>query len=273
MRLAADRFMRHYLVALRYCTRIPVTGALAAWAGIGPELQRASAVHFPGVGLLVGMAACVVFAVVSIGLPEAALSPLVASVACTMATVLLTGGLHERGWMGLADRLGGSADGERPPEIAAGARPGGFGAMALVLGLLAKVTLLALLASQTAAGVLAALLAAHGVSRFWPLVIVHTLNYAGDPSSPGTRPVAETMDRRSLVLAALWALPPLALMALAHSAAFAVGALVLSGLGLLSVRRLLKRRLQGFTGDGLGAAQQVCEIAFYLGAAIGLSAR
>ena len=28
--------------------------------------------------------------------------------------------------------------------------------------------------------------------------------------------------------------------------------------------RLFLRRLQGFTGDGLGATQQVCELAIYL---------
>ena len=39
---------------------------------------------------------------------------------------------------------------------------------------------------------------------------------------------------------------------------------------LLWMHRLFKRRLQGFTGDCLGATQQVCEIAFYLGLAIAL---
>jgi adenosylcobinamide-GDP ribazoletransferase len=39
------------------------------------------------------------------------------------------------------------------------------------------------------------------------------------------------------------------------------------------MRRLLHRRLQGFTGDGLGATQQVCEVAFYLGAAVALGVR
>jgi adenosylcobinamide-GDP ribazoletransferase len=39
-------------------------------------------------------------------------------------------------------------------------------------------------------------------------------------------------------------------------------------LALLWMGRLFKRRLQGFTGDCLGATQQVCEIAFYLGLAI-----
>jgi adenosylcobinamide-GDP ribazoletransferase len=41
-------------------------------------------------------------------------------------------------------------------------------------------------------------------------------------------------------------------------------------IALLWMGALFKRRLQGFTGDCLGATQQVCEIAFYLGLAIAL---
>jgi adenosylcobinamide-GDP ribazoletransferase len=47
-------------------------------------------------------------------------------------------------------------------------------------------------------------------------------------------------------------------------------ALVLSAAAALWMRQWLQRRLQGFTGDGLGAAEQVSEIAFYLGAALSL---
>jgi adenosylcobinamide-GDP ribazoletransferase len=46
-----------------------------------------------------------------------------------------------------------------------------------------------------------------------------------------------------------------------------VGAVV-SGLGFAYMVRLLSRRLQGFTGDGLGATQQVCELTFYVGVAL-----
>ena len=41
---------------------------------------------------------------------------------------------------------------------------------------------------------------------------------------------------------------------------------------LLAVLHLLNRRLQGFTGDTLGAAQQLCEVALYLGLAWGVPA-
>ena len=65
-----DRFLRHYLLAVQYFTRVPVSGPLAGWVGFSPDMLRASAVHFPGVGWLIGMAACVVFAMLSVGLPD-----------------------------------------------------------------------------------------------------------------------------------------------------------------------------------------------------------
>ena len=43
-----------------------------------------------------------------------------------------------------------------------------------------------------------------------------------------------------------------------------------SALAFVYLLRLFARRLQGFTGDCLGTTQQLCEIAFYLGFALGL---
>ena len=39
--------LRHYLLAVQFFTRIPVTGRLAAWVGYSPDMLRASAAHFP----------------------------------------------------------------------------------------------------------------------------------------------------------------------------------------------------------------------------------
>ncbi len=141
------RFLRHYLLALQFFTRIPVTGRLAEWVGFSPELLRASAAHFPGVGVLVGALAAAVFALLQIGLPVTSFTPLVAAALSTVVSVLLTGGFHEDGLADVADGLGGSYQRERALEIMKDSRIGAFGAMALVLALLCKVALLALLAS------------------------------------------------------------------------------------------------------------------------------
>lgn len=273
MRQSVDSFLRHYLLAVQYFTRVPVKGPLAGWVGFTPDMLRASAPHFPGVGWLVGMTACVAFAVLSLGLPDNPLTPLAAAVGCTIATVLLTGGFHEDGLADLADGLGGSAERERALEIMKDSRIGSFGVLALVLALAAKVSLIAVLAARSPGAVMTALLAAHTVSRFWPLVLVYTLPHVGDAGQSKSKPLADRIARGALAVAAAWCLVPLALMALAHGTAFAASALAASALALAAMWRLLRRRLQGFTGDGLGATQQVCEIAFYLGAAFGLSSQ
>jgi threonine dehydratase len=72
----ATGFLRHYLLAVQFFTRLPVTGALARWVGFSPDMLRASAAHFPGVGWLVGLAACVAFAGLSWVLPATVFTPL-----------------------------------------------------------------------------------------------------------------------------------------------------------------------------------------------------
>ncbi|TWO68264.1 adenosylcobinamide-GDP ribazoletransferase [Caenimonas sedimenti] len=270
VRASLSQFLRHYLVALQYFTRLPVTGSIAQWTDFRPEMLRASAVHFPGVGLVVGFVACFAFAVVSLGLPTRPLNLLAAAFACTIATALLTGAFHEDGLADLADGLGGSADRERALEIMKDSRIGSFGAMALVLTLGLKLSLIGVIASESAGGVMAALLAAHVVSRYWPLFIIHTLPYAGDAEHSKSKPLAERIERRSLVLAGLWCVLPLLLLGVAGGWISLLLALVASALAWYAMRQLLQRRLQGFTGDGLGATQQVCEVAFYLGVGFGL---
>jgi adenosylcobinamide-GDP ribazoletransferase len=273
MPLVLQQFLRHYLLAVQYFTRLPVQGPLAGWVGFSPDMLRASAAHFPGVGWLVGMAACVSFAVLSLALPEGPATTLAAAVGCTLVTVLLTGGFHEDGLADVADGLGGSADRERALRIMKDSRIGAFGALALVLVLSAKVSLLATLASASPAAVLTALLAGHTVSRFWPLVMVHTLAHVGDQGQSKSKPLADRIERRALYVAMGWCVVPLALMALAHGLSFVAMALLVSGIALFFMRRWFARRLQGFTGDCLGATQQVCEIAFLLGAGLGLPAQ
>ena len=51
-----------------------------------------------------------------------------------------------------------------------------------------------------------------------------------------------------------------------------LGALAASALAFAWMGRWFARRLQGFTGDCLGATQQICELAFYLGFLLGWGA-
>ena len=263
--------LRHYLLAVQFFTRIPVTGRLAAWVGYSPAMLRASAAHFPGVGWLAAALSCAVFALLHQGLgAQQPLASLVAAVLCTVATVLMTGGFHEDGLADVADGLGGSYDRERALDIMKDSRVGAFGAMALVLALLAKVSLLALLGVHGLATALAALVGGHVLSRLWPLFIVRRLPHVGDTARSKSKPLADQITGAALVVAAAWCLPPLALAWFWSSTAVTLAAFTLSALGAAWMARWFARRLQGFTGDCLGATQQIGEIGFYLGAALAL---
>lgn len=262
---------RGFVLALQYFTRIPIPPALARWTGFSAELQRASLAHFPGVGWIVAALAIVSYGASLRLLPDAAAAPLVAAVLSTIATVLLTGALHEDGLADTADGLGAGADRERALEIMKDSRVGAFGVLALVLVLLLKTGLLAVVgASAGGLGAAAALLAAHVVSRALVLVIVATLPNIGPAATSKSLPVAGRLEWTGVGIAVLWCLPALGAAAELVSPVFCIAGLVAALIALLWMRSLLARRLQGFTGDGLGAAQQVCEIAFYLGAAMTL---
>ncbi|MDB5932105.1 MAG: cobalamin-5-phosphate synthase [Polaromonas sp.] len=276
------QFIRDYLLAVQFFTRIPITGSLAEWVGYSPEQLRASAAHFPGIGVPVGAVAAAVFALLQALLPDSTFSPLVAAVLSTIATALLTGGFHEDGLADVADGLGGSYDRARALEIMKDSRVGAFGAMALVLALLCKVALLAILGSvegiPVAADaspfngwyVCAALWTGHIVSRGLPLLMIWWLPHVGDTATSKSKPLADQLSPSALLIAFAWCFGALALASLALDAMNLIVGCSFAGLALLGLVRFFRRRLQGFTGDCLGCTQQVCEIAFYLGLAVSL---
>ncbi|HEY3045915.1 MAG TPA: adenosylcobinamide-GDP ribazoletransferase [Polaromonas sp.] len=279
---SVSQFVREYLLALQFFTRLPVTGRLANWVGYSPELLRASAGHFPGVGVVVGLVAAAVYALLQAVLPDTPFAPLVAAALSTVATVLLTGGFHEDGLADVADGLGGSHDRDRALEIMKDSRVGAFGAMALLLALLCKVALLSILGSVEGSPtgwdeapfsswyICTALLTGHVVSRGLPLLLIRLLPHVGDSAASKSKPLADQISLGSLVVASAWCFAVLALASLALDAMNLIVACSFSVLALLWMARLFMRRLRGFTGDCLGAAQQVCEIAFYLGLAVSL---
>jgi adenosylcobinamide-GDP ribazoletransferase len=163
-------------------------------------------------------------------------------------------------------------DRERALDIMKDSRIGSYGALALVLAVLCKTALLALIAQS--AGLwpaVAALFGAHVTSRFLPLFVIRTLPHVGDTAASKSKPLAEAISTAGLLVGMLWWALALALVVMVFPASPWTAALLGAALGLGWMWRLLRRRLQGFTGDGLGATQQVCELMFYLGFALGLS--
>ena len=257
--------LRHFLLAIQFFTRIPITGKLADWVGFSPEMLRKSAAHFAGVGGVVGFVAATVYVSFEALLPGSH-APLIAACLSTIATVLLTGGFHEDGLADLADGLGGSYDRDRALEIMKDSRVGAFGAMALVLALLTKIAMLAALGELKGAQIMMLIIASHVVSRALPMLLLALLPHVGDASASKSKPLADSISSGSLLSNFLWCFLLLPGVFIAQCATEFIAGIGLAFLAWCIMWWRLRVRLQGFTGDALGAVQQVCEIAFLLGA-------
>ena len=192
----------------------------------------------------------------SIGTP----APLPAILA-TVVTVLMTGALHEDGLADTVetfDPLGaaGGATRERALEIMKDPRIGAFGAIALILVLLLKISALSVMPVWTA---MAALVAAHAFSRFCAVLVSFAGRYVGSAERSRAAPVVQRVKSSDVMIAALFGLPALVLCGREAIVAVVV-ALVLLGL----LFRWCVQRIGGYTGDTLGAAQQITETGFYV---------
>jgi adenosylcobinamide-GDP ribazoletransferase len=250
--------------------------------GYSPAMLRASAGHFPGVGVLVGALVAVFTALLLMALPATGSAPLVAAALGAARGVLITGAFHEDGFADVADGLGGSHDRVRALEIMKDSRVGAFGAIAVVLMLLCKVSLLGLLGDVSAPLMVVALFLAHVVSRTWPLLTIRLLAHVGDVAGSKSKPLADQISLAALLTGFSWLFLALSLAIYGqiatdfiamdvdlHSLLMAFANAVVASLVAWGVMtRWFWRRLQGFTGDCLGATQQVCELAFYLGLAV-----
>jgi adenosylcobinamide-GDP ribazoletransferase len=249
---AGRREWRLFLTAVQYFTRVPVP----AWVGHSAAQLDGSARYFPAVGLLLGIYSAGAYAVAA-----AFWHPVAAALLATAATVLATGAFHEDGLADTVDGLGGGMTRERALEIMKDSRVGTFGVLALLLVVGLKV---ALLGTASLAAALVALPTAHAVSRWLATTVIWRSRYVRLDDSSRAKPVTSSLGTRGVAFGALWMLP-----ALGVAAGFSLPATAAALLAACVVRawlvRWFERRLGGYTGDALGATQQLTEVAFYLG--------
>jgi adenosylcobinamide-GDP ribazoletransferase len=243
------REFEYFFGAVRFFTRLPVP----AWVGHSAEALDRSARYFPAVGLLVGGIGALVY------LAALRLWPQPVAVLLSMAaTIYATGAFHEDGLADTVDGLGGGWDKLRILEIMKDSRVGSYGVVAMVLALLGK---FALLSALDAALVPLALIAGHALSRFCSTVLLATMDYVREDLLAKAKPLATRLTSGEMLVALGFVLVSLAFLPIPRAAT----GVVLAILATLWLAARFRRWLGGYTGDCLGATQQVSELAFYLG--------
>ena len=243
-----------FLCAVQFLTRIPTP----ALRNFQPDWISRSARYFPLVGLLVGGGCAAVFW--SASLIWSGWLPALLAIA---AGVLITGAFHEDGLADTADGLGGGTTVAKRLTIMKDSRIGTYGALALGLTLAIKAAALATLPAGLGAWTL---VAAHGAGRGASVLAMRALPYVGDAKVGKWKPSPADLSLAEVLTAVAVAGLPLAL-----SPDGVVGLAILIGAILaLAVSLIARRLLGGYTGDVLGAIEQVFELGFVLGVAASL---
>ncbi len=243
---------RLFFIALQFFTRLPIP----RWVGFEAQWLHHASRYFPAVGIVVGAVTAAVYALSAWLWPH-----VVAVLASTIAGIYLTGAFHEDGFADTCDGLGGGMTRQRVLEIMVDSRIGAYGAIGILLLLAMKCTTLACLPPQM---VIAALLLGHPLSRLASTALIWRLDYAKGEGK--AKPLAQHMSNAEFFIAASTVLLPAIVLCFAGRLpwpALAAGIAAVALVALWLARKFV-RRIGGYTGDCLGAVQQVTEAVWYL---------
>jgi len=238
-----------FLNAIMFYTRIPVPINLP----YSDEMLNKATRWFPFIGWIVGGIGAGVF----LGLQF--VFPLELAILLSMiATIFITGAFHEDGFADFCDGFGGGYTRKRILEIMKDSRIGTYGSIGL-LGILAIKFLS--LSSFDLKMIPLLLVASHALSRLMPVLIIFTSEYARADLDSKSKPIGKKGKITDLLMAIFFGLFWLAFLPYLFSAIMIPVLLLVTFI----FRKYITSKLGGYTGDCLGALQQLAEVLFYLG--------
>ncbi|MTI11166.1 adenosylcobinamide-GDP ribazoletransferase [Curvivirga aplysinae] len=230
--------------AFLFLSRIPMPYygrqiSVAAWA-------------FPIVGWLVGAIGAGVFILATF----LGLTGWLAAVLAIVATVFVTGALHEDGFSDVADGYWGGHSVEKRLSIMRDSSVGAYGALALVLNIALRAGALASFYNPIL--ILVVMVSAHGLGRASMSMVMALQAPAGKTGMAAT--AGKTAMPIALIALVLGLLPFSAFIPV-QAAVFIAAVPLVAGVGFMQI---MKAKLGGTNGDSLGALCQVVEITTYL---------
>ena len=259
-----SRQLALFFTAVQFLTRLPTP----AVRDFDPNTLSQSVRYFPLVGVLVGLINVVVWWLSSLRLPAGVSIGLMLA-----ASAVLTGALHEDGFADACDGFGAGTTPDRVLAIMKDSRIGAYGAIGVSLMLGLKWTALAALPLALFPLVV---IAAHSMSRWCAIGLIWRLAYVRAGDEGKSKPFAGRLSGSAWTLSGLIGIAGFAPSAVAWarwsggasgpalSAAVLGGGAAAAALAALLAAIYFRRRIGGYTGDCLGAVQQLTELIFLL---------
>lgn len=238
--------MRGFLIALQFLTILPIT--------VRPEPEKEdfgrSLVWFPVVGALIGLALSICLILLSFFLPQIVVAAFILA-----GSIIITGGVHLDGFADTCDGIFGAATKEKILEIMRDSRIGTLASVGITTLLILKVSILASLEPK----VLCKILIFMPIFARWSQVAVCCLSrYAREEGK--AKYFIEYAKKKELIIGALFTLAvSILLLRLKGVILFLTSIIPV----LLSIK-YIKTKIDGMTGDTVGAINEVAEAAVLL---------
>ena len=243
------RELKILFTAIMFFTRIPCP----KWIGHSTEMLNLASMYFPLVGIIVGGFNALLFYFLTFILPTP-LSLLISII----ATILLTGAFHEDGFSDFCDGFGGGWTKEKILEIMKDSRVGVFGVIGIVSMLGTKyATLLSIVDNLL---IIYILIVGHSISRLFSNSFMLSCEYVQADQLSKAKPLATKLSKGRFFFSILFGLSPILLFN-----SYSILLIIIPLIPLkLYFRKYLIKWIGGYTGDCLGAMQQISEVVIYI---------
>lgn len=239
-----------FLTAVMFYTRIPCPKY-----DFKDEYLNEATKYFPLIGWIVALAAAFTIYLSHFLLPIS-----IAVILSFLATILITGSFHEDGLADVADGFGGGWNKLRILDIMKDSRIGAYGVVALIITFSLKITALIELFNFEFSFGIKAIFLGHVLSRLIAETMIYTHEYSRDDALSKIKPIAKKLSFSNLIISILITIPAFIIFD-----NWLITLIIIPAyLTKIFLARYFKKWIDGYTGDCLGATQQITEVIIYI---------
>ena len=239
--------MKSFILTLQFLTRIPIKINIDS----DEEDFAKGVVYFPIAGLIIGAFNLAVYAAA-----ERVISGMFPAVCSVAANAVITGAMHIDGLADTCDGIFSARPRDRMLEIMRDSRIGTNGTIAIMFDFLFRISLLAVMRSTLA---YAALLMSPVAAKTLMVILMKTSVYARKGPGMGGLYLEKQTSARTVITCIIGLFLLTVFSGFPGLIAFAVCSVV-----CMLYRLYIYSKINGMTGDTLGAANEVMEIVFLM---------
>jgi adenosylcobinamide-GDP ribazoletransferase len=236
-----------FFTALMFYTRIPCP----KWVNHSQEYLNKATRYFPLIGWIVALGVVTVLYTTQFILPTT-----IAVLLAMVTSIFITGAFHEDGFADMCDGFGGGWTKQKILDIMKDSQSGAYGVIGTVFLILIKFFILVELVELDLKNTIITLFLASVLSRFAAVYIMFTDEYVREDELSKSKPIAKKLSIQNFLMASIWVVPAFLLTGSFYFLLLLVPVFLVT----TYLKSYFKRWIGGYTGDCLGAAQQINEV-------------